>query len=185
MPVLRSRTMVDENAVVAFLEEFNIPPTTPDYFGNSSGHISLFVHDATRDRATTPLYTGTASEANYEAAVAAANYTTRINVANAQKIILGIEVVAASSAALHLDLRLSNLGDPALATESDWFRQLTAPTYASSQYDADVAQYRIKSSLLATGAKYTLEIPVAGNWACLVLHNAHASGQFKIYADVA
>lgn len=191
MPALRSKTVRDENAMIAFLEEENIPGLVggPDYTGNGSGWLSIFCNDAHKDRGTTPIYgavTGgsPASAANYAAAIAAGHYSDKINVANASKIIFGIEVLAASSADLHLNLRLSNLGDPDLATASDWFRQLTAPEYASSKYDADVAEYVIKSSLLTVGEKYTLEFPVSANWASFVLHHAHTDARFRLYADI-
>ena len=72
-------------------------------------------------------------------------------------------------------------------TATDWFRQLTVPVYdsGSAKFDPDVAEYQLKSGLLSTGAKYKLEIPVTANWANIVLHNAHSSSSFKIYADVA
>lgn len=186
MPSLRSKTVRTENEMVAVLTDESIPALTgsPDYTVNSSGWITIFFNDAHADRGTDVLYEGSASESSFEDALTAGDYTSRINVANAQKIIIGIEVVSGSSAALHLDIRLSNLGNANVSTPGDWFRQLVAPTYASSAYDADVAQYTIKSGLLTTGAKYTLEIPVAANWACIVLHHAHSSAQFKLYADV-
>jgi len=186
MPALRSKTVRDENAMIAFLEEENIPGLVggPDYTGNSSGWLSIFCNDAHKDRGITPVYTGAASAANYAAAITAGHYSEKINVANASKIIFGLEVVAASSADLHLNLRLSNLGNPSLSTVSHWFRQLTAPAYASSKYDADVAEYVIKSSLLTIGEKYVLEFPISANWASFVLHHAHASATFKIYVDI-
>lgn len=191
MPALRSKSVREENAMIEFLEANNIPGWVggPDYYGNSSGWITVFYNDAHRDRGTTPIYgaaTGgsPASTANYAAAIAAGHYSSRINVANAEKIIFGIEVLAASSADLHLNLRLSNLGDPDLATASDWFRQLTAPEYSSSKYNADVAEYVFKSSLLTVGEKYTFEFPVSANWANFVLHNAHTDARFRLYADI-
>jgi hypothetical protein len=191
MPALRSKTVRDENAMIAFLEEENIPGLVggPDYTGNSSGWISVFCNDAHKDRGTTPIYGSVgsgaaASEADYAAAIAAGHYSQKINVANASKIIFGLEVVAASSTDLHLNLRLSNLGDPDLTATGDWFRQLTAPEYASSKYTADVAEYVIKGSLLTVGEKYVLEFPVTANWASFVIHHAHADARFRLYADI-
>lgn len=191
MPALRSKTVRDENAMVAFLEEENIPGLVggPDYTVNSSGWIALFCNDAHKDRGTTPIYGSVesgaaASTANYAAAIAAGHYSQKINVANASKIIFGLEVVEASSSDLHLNLRLSNLGDPDLAATGNWFRQLTAPEYASSKYTADVAEYVIKSGLLTAGEKYVLEFPVTANWASFVIHNAHADARFRLYADI-
>jgi hypothetical protein len=191
MPVLRSKTVRDENAMIAFLQEENVPGLVggPDYTVNSSGWISIFCNDAHQDRGTTPIYGApagaAADQASYAAALAAGHYSTAINVANASKIIIGIEVVtAATSKALHLNLRLSNLGDPSLTTADHWFRQLVAPNYSSSKYDVDVAEYVFKHQLLTSGAKYTLELPVAANWANIVLHNTDAAARFKIYADI-
>lgn len=191
MPALRSKTVRDENAMIAFLEEENIPGLVggPDYTGNSSGWISVFCNDAHKDRGTTPIYGSVASgaaasTADYAAAITAGHYSQKINVANASKIIFGLEVVEASSMDLHLNLRLSNLGDPDLSATGNWSRQLTAPEYASSKYTADVAEYVIKSSLLTAGEKYVLEFPVTANWASFVVHHAHADARFRLYADI-
>ena len=185
MPVLRSKSVRDENQMIEFLEAQNIPGWVggPDYYGNSSGWITIFFNVATRDRGTTPIYNGSGNSANYAAALAAGHVSSAINVANANKIILGIEVVAAPTQDLHLNLRLSNLGAPDLTTASHWFRQLVSPNYSSSKYEADVAEYVIKHQLLTLGEKFTMEFPVAANWANLVLHNA-TGGTFKLYADI-
>jgi hypothetical protein len=185
MPVLRSKSVRDENQMIEFLEEQNIPGLVggPDYTVNSSGWISVFFNDATRDRRTTPIYTGPGDTANYAAALAAGHVSEAINVANATKILFGIEVVAAPTQDLHINLRLSSLGAPDLTTASHWFRQLVSPNYTSSKFEADVAEYVIKHQLLTIGEKYTLEFPVLANWANLVLHNA-TGGTFKLYADI-
>jgi hypothetical protein len=191
MPVLRSKTVRDENEMIAFLESEAVPGFVggPDYTTNASGWISVFYNDAHRDRATTPIYgapTGAAADqTTYDNALTSAHYSTAINVANASKIIIGIEVISpATSKALHLNLRLSNLGDPSLTTATHWFQQLVAPNYSSSKYDVDVAEYVFKRQLLTAGAKFTLELPVAANWANIVIHNCDASARFKIYADI-
>ena len=189
MPVLRSKTVQNENQMVDFLEQNNIPGLvgSPDYTVNSSGFLTIICNDATQDRAVTPVYDNGQASGTISAAITAGYYSSRINVANASKLIIGLEVNApTSSNDLHLSLRLSNLGDPDVDTATDWFTALHFSENASAKkFDAYVKEFTIDKGLLSTGAKFKMEVPVAANWANIVLHNADTSARFSLYADVA
>jgi hypothetical protein len=189
MPVLRSKTVQNENHLVDFLEQNNIPGLvgSPDYTVNSSGFLTIFFNDATQDRATTAVYDNGPASGTISAAITAGQYSSRINVANASKLIIGLEVnTATSSSDLHLSMRLSNLGNPDVDTAADWFTALHFSEDASlKKFDAYVKEFAIDKALLATGAKFQMEVPVAANWANIVLHNADTTARFSLYADVA
>lgn len=184
MPKLRSKTFTNENDLRSFMETSKIPATFPDYFGNSSGHISIFFNDPAQDRMVEVFATDTASEASFADAVAAGDFTERINIANASRLLVEVEVVQPSTDDLYIDVRISNKGDPEVTTDGDWCRQLVSPTYASSAFSLDAARYILGGSWLTTGAKLLFEIPVSGNWANLVLHHAQSTAEFKVSVEV-
>ena len=190
MPVLRSKTVQNENDMVDFLVENNIPGLvgSPDYTVNSSGFLSIICNDATQDRATTPIYDNGQASGTISAAITSGYYSSRINVANASKLIIGIEVdTPTTSNDLHLSLRLSNLGDPDVDTAADWFVGLHfSENTSAKKFDAYVKEFTIDKALLTpSGTKYAMEVPVSANWANIVLHNADTAARFTLYADVA
>lgn len=174
---IRSKTTRTELDMATFANENEIPLPNLDYTVNSSGMLTIFYNAADAVQGTTVFGTdaatgATASEATYAAAITAGDYSARINSANATKIGIYLTVVVGNATALRMGVRSSKLGDPDVATATDWYQNITDDNSSSSGlHTFNEVEIEIVSSLMAvTGAQYYFEFPVRSNWTSLVLY---------------
>lgn len=188
----KTRTFRDEVALTTFLGDNNIPAALADIFRNNSGGLGVVFENAADDRGTVVYGTdgdtgATADAASYAAAVIAQEYTSAINVANAKKLILQIDLVTKAVVDLSFGLRGSFLGEPDIDTADDWSRMLTDDgSSTSGAFTYSAIEGTIPSALMnVDDAKYLLEIDVQHvNWLSIVFWDGGAA-EITVTAEVA
>ena len=187
---LKAKTTRTENDLAEFASENSIPLSTLGSALNSSGMFTAFYVDAAADHGTVVYGTDETTGAGingstFAAAVSNGIYSSAINTANTNRVVLYIVVTQGNNAALNIGIRGTRNGDADVTVSSDWYRLITDDKTSSGgvhTYSETVLQ--LKSTLMATtGSRWMFEFDVHhSNYVSLVFYGS-GTYQFTVYAE--